>query len=85
MSNYEFLKDLVENTRHAIMQIRRAVKSEDVPALVATPRKLIEITNREADALQLTPEDKKAVEDAVFLQCQCESAMVYLFSVDNFG
>lgn len=84
MKPWTGLADLIEDTRHATMQLRRWLTPEDLRGMRTTPRVLVDASNRAAKDLQETTDaaDKAELELANFLMGQYEEALVVLGSRD---
>ena len=81
MAKMGFLIDLVEDTRHAFMQMRRYVRKEDAASLTASPAVMIDLAKRAEARGELQEEEQRDVETAIFLQGQYEEAVARLLSM----
>ena len=81
MTKMSFLIDLVEDTRHAFMQMRWYVRKEDAVALTATPNVMIDLAKRAESRGDLQDADRKDMETAMFLQEQYQDAVTRLLSM----
>ena len=82
MSRFDYLVDLVEDTRHAAMQLRRMLKPGDIPNLTATTETLVAAAQR-VDESALGKQEAKDIRGAAYLQHRFEEDITYLLHLDN--
>ena len=80
MKKFDYLIDLVEDTRHAFFAVRHYLTKDEAKKATEGTRALVEATQRKAEAE--ADDDRKELEDALYLQGQYEAA-VTLFSFQN--
>ncbi len=73
MKPFDYLIDLVEDTRHAFMQARRDITGEEAGAVVNGTRALLRATRRKAQ--REAEEQTEELKNAEFLQAQFEAAV----------
>lgn len=79
---YTYLTDLIEDTRHAAMKLRRYLTKRDCAQLATSPRVLVDAANRQAQAeAQESAEDQMELELANYLIGQYEEALTFLGSM----
>lgn len=86
MKPWTGLVDLIEDSRHMTMRLRRWLTPDDLSRMRTTPRILVDASNRAAkDFLEaIDKADRQELDLANYLIEQYEEALTYLGSMENF-
>jgi len=85
MKEWFGLADLIEDTRHLTMKLRKSLTAEDLRQLAVTPRVLVNASNRAAEQERsaIDAADRAELDLSNYLIGQYEEALTYLGSVTN--